>query len=164
MERLGHQEAGWTVVAMATLLGASHKAVAWLLSLAHLAQSKALVYDRQATANPKLPLAVLARIHLTFNAFFESVQGGGPVLLPDLSTLIQKLHEQHLICLCLPPAMQGLLGGCPRQSRRRGLGDPELHCRCQFQPRVPAPDWPRAQPGIMHLDRCIFRRSYSSRQ
>jgi hypothetical protein len=73
----------WTVV-MALLLGAGHDAVAWLLSLARLARTKALVFDRQALADPQLPLAVLARIHLTFHAFFESVQGGGPALLLDL--------------------------------------------------------------------------------
>jgi hypothetical protein len=69
---------------MALLLGAGHDAVAWLLSLARLARTKALVFDRQALADPQLPLAVLAQIHLTFHAFFESVQGGGPTLLPDL--------------------------------------------------------------------------------
>jgi hypothetical protein len=73
----------WTVL-MATLLGTGHEAVAWLLSLARLSRTKALVFDRQVTADLKLPLAVLARIHLTFHAFFESVQGGGPVLLPDI--------------------------------------------------------------------------------
>jgi hypothetical protein len=35
----------WTAV-MATLLGAGHSTVAWLLSLARLARSKALVFDR----------------------------------------------------------------------------------------------------------------------
>uniref|UniRef100_UPI002594F152 hypothetical protein n=1 Tax=uncultured Marinobacter sp. TaxID=187379 RepID=UPI002594F152 len=44
-----------------------------------LARAKALVFDRQATANPQLPLAVLARIHLTFHAFFESLQAGDPL-------------------------------------------------------------------------------------
>jgi hypothetical protein len=73
---------------MVTLLGAGHKSVAWLLSLARLACSKALVFDRQASAHSQLPLAVLAGIHLTFHAFFESVQSGGPALLPDLSSLI----------------------------------------------------------------------------
>jgi hypothetical protein len=67
--------------------------------------------DRQVTADPKLPLAVLARIHMTFHAFFESMQGGGPVLLPDHSTLIRELRECRLVCPCLPPSMQGLLGG-----------------------------------------------------
>jgi hypothetical protein len=33
-------------VLMATLLGAGHSMVAWLLSLAWLARSKALVFDR----------------------------------------------------------------------------------------------------------------------
>jgi hypothetical protein len=100
----------WTVV-LATLLGTGHEAVAWLLSLARLARSKALAFDRQATADPHLPLALLARVHLTFYAFFESVQGGGPALLPDLSTLIRELRERRLVCPRLPPAMQRLLGG-----------------------------------------------------
>jgi hypothetical protein len=94
---------------MATLLSTGHEAVAWLLSLARLAWTKALVFDCQVTADPKLPLAVLARIHLTFHAFFESLQGSGPVLLPDLSTLIRELRERRLVCPCLPPSMQGLL-------------------------------------------------------
>jgi hypothetical protein len=49
----------WAVI-MATLLGAGHKAVAWLLSLAQLACAKALVFDRQASNDPQLPLAMLA--------------------------------------------------------------------------------------------------------
>jgi hypothetical protein len=100
----------WTVV-MALLLGAGHESVAWLLSLARLARAKALVFDRQASADPQLPLAVLARIHLTFHAFFESVQGGGPALLPDLASIIRELRERRLACPRLPPAMQRLLGG-----------------------------------------------------
>jgi hypothetical protein len=59
----------WTVM-MATLLGAGHESVAWLLSLTRLTRSKALVFDRQTGSDPQLPLAVLARIHLTFHAFF----------------------------------------------------------------------------------------------
>jgi hypothetical protein len=55
-------------------LGSGHSTVAWLLSLARLARSKALIFDRQVSADPQLPLAVLARVHLTFHAFFESVQ------------------------------------------------------------------------------------------
>jgi hypothetical protein len=98
----------WTVV-MATVLGAGHKAVAWLLSLARLARTKALVFDRQSTADPKLPLAMLTRIHLTFHAFFESVQGGGPALLPDLSSIVRELRERLLVCPLLSPAMQQLL-------------------------------------------------------
>lgn len=71
-------------------MAAGHVAsIAWLLSLApRLAQTKALVFDRQATTDTKLPLAVLARIYLTFHAFFESVQDGRPGLLPNLSSLI----------------------------------------------------------------------------
>jgi hypothetical protein len=98
----------WTVI-MATVLGAGHEAVAWLLSLARLARSKALVFDRQASTDPQLPLAVLARIHLTFYAFFESIQAGGPALLPDLSSLIRELRERRLVCPRLPPAMQRLM-------------------------------------------------------
>jgi hypothetical protein len=63
----------WTVV-MAMLLGArSHKAITWLLSLAHVAQAKALVFKCQALTNSQLPLAVLAHIPLTFHAFFASI-------------------------------------------------------------------------------------------
>jgi hypothetical protein len=90
---------------MALLLGAAHQSVAWLLSLTCLSRSKALVFDCQATANPKLPLSVHVRLHLTFQAFFESVQGGGP-LLPDLASLIRKLQERRLACPHLPPTMQ----------------------------------------------------------
>jgi hypothetical protein len=79
----------WTVM-MATLLGPSHEAVAWLLSLAHLARSKALVFDRQTASGPQLPVAVLARLHLTFHAFFESIQPGG-ALMPDLATTVREL-------------------------------------------------------------------------
>jgi hypothetical protein len=102
----------WTVV-MATVLGAGHSTVAWLLSLARLARSKALVFDRQVAADPQLPLAVLARVHLTFHAFFESVQGGGPPLLPELSGLIRELRERRLVCPRLPPSMQRLVRGAP---------------------------------------------------
>jgi hypothetical protein len=99
----------WTVV-LALFLGAGHDTVAWLLSLARLARTKALAFDRQASADPQLPLAVLARIHLTFHAFFESVQGGGPALLPDLSTIVWELRERRSVCPGLPPAMHRLLG------------------------------------------------------
>jgi hypothetical protein len=98
----------WRVV-MALLLGAGHDAVAWLLSLARLARTKALVFDRQARADPQLPLAVLARIHLTFHAFFESVQGGGRPFA-DLSTIVRELRQRRLVCPWLPPAMHRLLG------------------------------------------------------
>jgi hypothetical protein len=101
----------WTVM-MALLLGTGHKSVAWLLSLARLARSKALVFDRQTASDPKLLLAVLSRIHLTFHAFFESVQTGGSVLLPDLSSVIRQLRERRLSCPRLPPAMQSWLSRC----------------------------------------------------
>jgi hypothetical protein len=141
----------WSVV-MATLLGAGHEAVAWLLSLT---RSKALVYDRQAIADPKLPLAVLARIHLTFYAFFESVQGGGPALLPDLSTLIRELRERRLICPRLPPSMQGLIAGS---------GGKELYRRRQLQPCPQAPDWPRQKSGVLHPNSRLRRRAHSTGQ
>jgi hypothetical protein len=54
---------------------------------------------------------VLVRLHSTFHAFFESVQGGSPALLPDLASLIRELRERRLTCPHLPPAMQRLLGG-----------------------------------------------------
>jgi hypothetical protein len=74
---------------MALLLGAGHEAIAWLFSLAHLPCSKALVFDRQVSADPQLPLlTMIARVHLTFHAFFESVQGGGLALLLDLVSFI----------------------------------------------------------------------------
>jgi hypothetical protein len=60
----------WTVAIMATMLGAGHSTVAWLLSLARLARLMALVFDRQVAANSQLPLAVLAQVHLTLHAFF----------------------------------------------------------------------------------------------
>jgi hypothetical protein len=65
----------------------------------------------QLVANPKIPLSVPVRLHLIFHAFFESVQGGGPALLPDLAGLIRKLRERRLACPHLPPVMQQLLGG-----------------------------------------------------
>jgi hypothetical protein len=119
----------WTVI-MATLLGPSHPSVAWLLSLARHGRSKALVYDRQTSANPQLPLAVLARIHLMFHAFFESVQGGGPALLPDLSSLIRELRERRLVCPRLPPAMQRLLGaGAAPSTPASGAANPAGNAR-----------------------------------
>jgi hypothetical protein len=108
---------------MALLLGAGHDAVAWLLSLARLARTKALVFNRQALPDPQLPLAVLARIHLTFHAFFESVlQGGGPALLPDLSTIVRELRKRCLVCPRLPPAMHRLLGLAFAPSTRLQIG------------------------------------------
>jgi hypothetical protein len=77
----------------------------------HLARTKALDFDRQSSAGPQLPLAVLARIHLTFH-----VQGGGPALLPDLSSIVGELRKRRLVCHRLPPAMQRLLGGAPAPS------------------------------------------------
>jgi hypothetical protein len=109
----------WTVM-MATVLGAGHESVAWLLSLARLSQTKALVFNRQSSVDPTLPLAMLSRLHLTFHAFFESVQGGGPALLPDLSSLVRELRERRLVCPRLSPAMQRLLGGVPTASTPAG--------------------------------------------
>jgi hypothetical protein len=54
---------------------------------------------------------MLARLHLTFHAFFESVQGGGPPLLPELLGLIRELREPRLVCPRLPPSMQRLAQG-----------------------------------------------------
>jgi hypothetical protein len=92
----------WTVV-MALLLRAGHDAVAWLLSLARLARTWALVFDRQAPADPQLPLAVLARIHLSFHAFFESVQGGGPAKAGPL----HHCPGTPRAALGMPPATSG---------------------------------------------------------
>jgi hypothetical protein len=137
----------WTVL-MVPLLGTGHEAVAWRLSLARLSRTKALVFDRQVTADPKLPLAVLARIHLTFHAFFESVQGGGPVLLPDLSTLIRELCERRLVCPRLPPSMQGLLGGAASP----GAAGHANNSRNSTADVNPSPDWTRAKPRSLHSD------------
>jgi hypothetical protein len=112
----------WTVM-MATLLGPSHEAVAWLLSLACLAWSKALVFDRQTASDPQLPAAVLACLHLTFHAFFESIQSGGAALMPELATVVRELQERRLVCLHLPLAMQQLRGGVsPSPEHAAGSG------------------------------------------
>jgi hypothetical protein len=146
----------WTVL-MATFLGAGHDDVAWLLSLTRLTRAKALTFDRQTTTDPQLPLMVLTRVHLTFHSLFESVQGPGPAIRPDLASIMRELREHRLACPTLPPAMQALL---PRARAGGPPGSP-LATPSGTQPRGSGPDAnprpiPRLQiPAGRNLGRCI---------
>ena len=110
----------WTVL-VATITTPTHNAVEWLQHLCAEMRDNALEHDRVMQGdNPRLPLHVLRRIQLEFDAFFRSVKGRGTVYYPDLKALLQELRVGALQAPPLPAALLQVINYSPEGGTRGG--------------------------------------------